>query len=198
MPSRLGQSSSRNIAITLPSSCSGIPTICTLFLLPWFSMSSSFSKTCCKSALVANGLAANSLSDDSIRLSASLILVTNSVIFFDVLQQDPPSLQELLSASQTCSSVDAKFVLPHHPNRVPGLRDYLSYQLEHHKILQRENTELKRRLQAHGEIYFLQNIDGVHVYENESDVDKVSNSGQSTSQVRFFSDDDQVPLQRNF
>ncbi|XP_051947796.1 PTB domain-containing engulfment adapter protein 1-like isoform X2 [Xyrauchen texanus] len=75
-----------------------------------------------------------------------------------------------------------------------GDRDLVVEALRHkHKILQRENTELKRRLQAHGE-----NIDGVHVYENESDVDKVSNSGQSTSQVRFFSDDDQVPLQRNF
>ncbi|XP_051961183.1 PTB domain-containing engulfment adapter protein 1-like [Xyrauchen texanus] len=76
-----------------------------------------------------------------------------------------------------------------------GDRDLVVEALRHkNKILQRENMELKRRLQAHGE-----NIDGVPIFENESDVDKVSSySGQSTSQVRFFSDDDQVPLHINF
>ncbi|XP_051515808.1 PTB domain-containing engulfment adapter protein 1-like isoform X4 [Myxocyprinus asiaticus] len=76
-----------------------------------------------------------------------------------------------------------------------GDRDLVVEALRHkNKILQRENMELKRRLQAHGE-----DTDGVHICENETDVDKASSySGQSTSQVRFFSDDDQVPLHINF
>ncbi|XP_051736989.1 PTB domain-containing engulfment adapter protein 1-like [Ctenopharyngodon idella] len=77
-----------------------------------------------------------------------------------------------------------------------GDRDLVVEALRHkNKVLERENAELKRRLQANGE-----NVGGVqNVYENELDIDQMSSqSGQSTSQVRFFSEDDQTPLQRNF
>ncbi|XP_057218913.1 PTB domain-containing engulfment adapter protein 1-like [Triplophysa rosa] len=77
-----------------------------------------------------------------------------------------------------------------------GDRDLVVEALRHkNKILQRENTELKRRLRDNGE-----NADGVQkIYENDSDTEKLSShSGQSTSQVRFFSEDDKVPLKRNF
>nr|XP_055045384.1 PTB domain-containing engulfment adapter protein 1-like isoform X2 [Misgurnus anguillicaudatus] len=67
-------------------------------------------------------------------------------------------------------------------------RDLVVEALRHkNKILQRENAELKRRLR------------GENIHENDSDTDKVSsNSGQSTSQVRFFSEDEKLPLKRNF
>ncbi|XP_048035518.1 PTB domain-containing engulfment adapter protein 1-like isoform X1 [Megalobrama amblycephala] len=84
-----------------------------------------------------------------------------------------------------------------------GDRDLVVEALRHkNKVLERENAELKRRLQANGEtqIFLLQNTGGVqNIFENESDIDKMSSrSGQSTSQVRFFSEDDETPLQMNF
>ncbi|KAA0706795.1 hypothetical protein E1301_Tti019695 [Triplophysa tibetana] len=76
-----------------------------------------------------------------------------------------------------------------------GDRDLVVEALRHkNKILQRENTELKRRLRANGE-----NADVVqNIYDNLDSEKLSSHSGQSTSQVKFFSEDDKVPLKRNF
>ncbi|XP_039519951.1 PTB domain-containing engulfment adapter protein 1-like isoform X1 [Pimephales promelas] len=78
-----------------------------------------------------------------------------------------------------------------------GDRDLVVEALRHkNKVLERENAELKRRLQANGEIFILQDAGGVqNIYENESDIDKTSSR---SGQVRFFSEDDKTPLQRNF
>ncbi|XP_043080869.1 PTB domain-containing engulfment adapter protein 1-like isoform X1 [Puntigrus tetrazona] len=73
-----------------------------------------------------------------------------------------------------------------------GDRDLVVEALRHkNKVLERENAELKRRLQANGE-----NAGGDQgIYENESDLDKTSSR---SGQVRFFSEDDKTPLRRNF
>ncbi|KAK7131888.1 hypothetical protein R3I93_018449 [Phoxinus phoxinus] len=78
-----------------------------------------------------------------------------------------------------------------------GDRDLVVEALRHkNKVLERENAELKRRLQANGEIFILQDTGGVqNLYENESDIDKTSSR---SGQVRFFSEDDETPLQTNF
>ncbi|XP_056126677.1 PTB domain-containing engulfment adapter protein 1-like isoform X1 [Rhinichthys klamathensis goyatoka] len=78
-----------------------------------------------------------------------------------------------------------------------GDRDLVVEALRHkNKVLERENAELKRRLQANGEIFILQDAGGVqNIYDNESDSDKTSSR---SGQVRFFSEDDETPLQRNF
>ncbi|XP_058618432.1 PTB domain-containing engulfment adapter protein 1-like isoform X4 [Onychostoma macrolepis] len=71
-----------------------------------------------------------------------------------------------------------------------GNRDLVVEALRHkNKVLERENAELKRRLQANGE-----NAGG-DIHENESDLDQIS---ARSGQVRFFSEDDKTPLHRNF
>ncbi|XP_067302945.1 PTB domain-containing engulfment adapter protein 1-like isoform X2 [Pseudorasbora parva] len=77
-----------------------------------------------------------------------------------------------------------------------GDRDMVVEALRHkNKVLERENAELKRRLQGNGESAG----GGQNWHENESDIDKISSrSGQSSSQVRFFTEDDETPLQKNF
>ncbi|XP_052449089.1 PTB domain-containing engulfment adapter protein 1 isoform X1 [Carassius gibelio] len=78
-----------------------------------------------------------------------------------------------------------------------GDRDLVVEALRHkNKVLERENAELKRRLQANGEISILQNAGGdKNIYENESDLDQISSR---SGQVRFFSEDDKTPLHSNF
>ncbi|XP_050952138.1 PTB domain-containing engulfment adapter protein 1 isoform X2 [Labeo rohita] len=73
-----------------------------------------------------------------------------------------------------------------------GHRDLVVEALRHkNKVLERENAELRRRLQASGE----NAGESRNTDEDESDVDRISSR---SGQVRFFSEDDKTPLQKNF
>ncbi|TRY81898.1 hypothetical protein DNTS_034454 [Danionella cerebrum] len=72
-----------------------------------------------------------------------------------------------------------------------GDRDLVVEALRHKiKVLERENTELKRRLQTSEESPGDQ--------RNNEKEPPYENTGSRSSQVRFFSEDDKTPLERNF
>ncbi|XP_056305402.1 PTB domain-containing engulfment adapter protein 1-like [Danio aesculapii] len=74
---------------------------------------------------------------------------------------------------------------------LPGDRDLVVEALRHkNKVLERENAELKRKLQANVPDNEKGGIRNYHDDESETS----SRSGQ----VRFFTEDDKTPLERNF